>query len=172
MKLCLLITACTCMNLRSLRDSSKACVSAHFSFCLFQVSVVRLWWPRILQSSRWVKDRRPHWTVIWTPSLLVLLDGINRSMEGFHSLSYISTIHTLLLRTDPATPLLNSTQITKLNQIIVWSSVMWMWMILQCITVRHGTALLVSSYHSDSQHDKTSSLLAFTSAFCLQTLSH
>ncbi len=125
-----------------------------------------LWWPRILQFSHWVKDRWPHWTVIWTPSLIVVLDGINRFMEEFHSLSYISTIQTVLLHTDPVTPLLNSTQITKLNQIIVWSSVMWMWMTLQCITVTHGTALLKSTYHSDSQHDKN--LLAAHIHFCFQ----
>ncbi len=37
-------------------------------------------------------------------------------------------------------------------------------MILQCITVRHMTALLVSSYHSDSQHDKN--LLTAHIHFC------
>ncbi len=81
-----------------------------------------------------------------------------------HVLIILYTIQALLLLMDPATPLLNSTQITKLNQIIVWSSVMWMWMILQCITVTHGTALLKSTYHSDSQHDKN--LLTAHIHFC------
>ncbi len=131
---------------------------------ILQLSDVWKWSHRNLQY--WQKKKADLW--LWTVTLkrtTLMSAGINRFQTQLLSLCWDTiTLTALLINMEMVFP--PAASHLKLRQILIisWSSVMWMWMILQCITVAHGTALLLRGYHSDSQHDKN--LLTAHIHFC------
>ncbi len=131
---------------------------------ILQLSDVWKWSHRNLQY--WQKKKGDLW--LWTVTLkrtTRLSAGINRFQTQLLSLCWDTiTLTALLINMEMVFP--PAASHLKLRQILIisWSSVMWMCLILQCITVAHGTALLMRGYHSDSQHDKN--LLTAHIHFC------
>ena len=158
--LCTLITALTCKEADLLQlwphvGFISLCVSLDsMSSCCFQVWVVWRWWHRSLLLWRWGKERQSPWTVTWELLLTVVLAGINRFQEEFLSLFYISITVIALQHMALVSLLPNSHLLIKQTQIIVWSLATQRWEIQQSITVKHGTALLMSGYHGDLHCDK------------------
>lgn len=131
---------------------------------LFQVSDLWKWSHRNPLCWQNKKANLWLWIVTLKRMMVIMSTGWNRVQTQLLSLCWDSIVHTALLTImemvlHPAASHLELSQ----RLIIVWSSVMWMLVILQCITVAHGT-LLKSGYHSDSQHDKN--LLTAHIHFC------
>ncbi len=135
---------------------------------ILQLSDVWKWSHRNLQYWQKKKADLCLWTVTLKRTRVIMSAGINRFQTQLLSLCWDTiTLTALLINMEMVFP--PAASHLKLRQILTisWSSVMWMWMILQCITVAHMTALLVREYHSDSQHDKN--LLTAHIHFCFNT---
>ncbi len=135
---------------------------------ILQLSDVQKWSHRNLQYWQKKKADLCLWTVTLKSMRVIMSAGINRFQTQLLSLCWDTfTLTALLINMEMVFP--PAASHLKLRQILTisWSSVMWMWMILQCITVAHGTSLLMRGYHSDSQHDKN--LLTAHIHFCFNT---